>query len=139
MCLMSTPCLAESVRERGGGLCKPWTLEDPRREGPPRRCWGSMAWVPGSFQSFAALPGPHHSLQAEGQESLQGSRLALALAGAWVQRGFAVINEIIVKMHLSQSRSGGGRWKAWRCAEPGRGAGVTLADRTLALVHPREA
>lgn len=78
--------------------------------------------------------GTHHYLGAEEQESLQGSRLVLA--GTWGQMAFAVIDEVITKMHLSRGRSG--RLEKARL-EKYRALGRHFAREALALVRPREA
>lgn len=56
------------------------------------------------------------------------------MAGAWRQIAFAVINEVITKMHLSQGR--GGRLEVER-PEKCRALGRHL--ETGPWLHPREA
>lgn len=115
-CLMYTLYLVEPVGPVGQVSLGPLNLEYSGREVLYELPGGGQAPWPGLLGAARALSGvgdPSFSLSRGA--GIPARRQAI-LAGGWLQRAFAVINEVITKMHLNWSRSGRREMQGPECA-----------------------
>lgn len=131
-CLMYTLYLVEPVGPVGQVSLGPLNLEYSGREVLYELPGGGQAPWPGLLGAARALSGvgdPSFSLSRGA--GIPARRQAI-LAGGWLQRAFAVINEVITKMHLNWSRSGRREMQGPECA---RALGVTCRQDPGSFCH----
>lgn len=102
MCLMYTQCLVEPVGQVSLG---PLNLEYPGREAPLEPPGGGAAPWLGLLGAARVLHVGAPSFSPSRGAGIPARQQAY-LAGGWMQIAFAVINEVITKMHLTWDRSG---------------------------------
>lgn len=105
-CLMYTWYFVEPVGPVGQLSLGPLNLEYSGREVPREPLGGGQAPGPGLLGAARALSGVGDPSFSPSRGAGTPARQQAVLAGGWTQRAFAVINEVITKMHLNWGRSG---------------------------------
>lgn len=103
---MYTLYLVEPVGPVGQVSLSPLNLEHCGREIPCEPPGGGSAPWPGLLGAARALSGVSDPSFSLSRGAGIPARQQAVLAGGWTQIAFAVINEVITKMHLNWGRSG---------------------------------